>query len=93
MIIPKVKVMPYAFDLSKNSAYAFRHAMDMARRYGAEINVGRCYANTVGRRSLRHKACHGIFERSLPQVQVETDNRCHFSTRTKKTFQKDKDYK
>ena len=34
-----IKKILYASDLSKNSAYAFRHTMDMAQKYNAEIIV------------------------------------------------------
>jgi nucleotide-binding universal stress UspA family protein len=36
-MIPKIKKILYATDLSKNSAYAFYYAVDMAKRHDAEI--------------------------------------------------------
>lgn len=38
-MIPQIKKILYATDLSKNSAYAFRYAMDLAEKYDAEIVV------------------------------------------------------
>ncbi len=37
--MPEVKKILYATDLSKNAAYAFRHAVYLARQTGAEIRV------------------------------------------------------
>jgi nucleotide-binding universal stress UspA family protein len=36
-MIPQIKKILYATDLSKNSVYAYRYAMDMAEKYNAEI--------------------------------------------------------
>ena len=38
-MIPQIKKILYATDLSKNSAYAYRYAMSMAEKYGAEIAI------------------------------------------------------
>jgi nucleotide-binding universal stress UspA family protein len=38
-MIPQIKKILYATDLSKNSVYAYRYAMDMAQKYGAKIVV------------------------------------------------------
>jgi nucleotide-binding universal stress UspA family protein len=38
-MIPQIKKILYATDLSKNSEYAFYYAVDMAKRHGAEIVV------------------------------------------------------
>lgn len=38
-MVPQIKKILYATDLSKNSSYAFLYATDMARRYGAAIVV------------------------------------------------------
>jgi nucleotide-binding universal stress UspA family protein len=38
-MIPKIKKILYATDLSKNSSYAFLYAADMAKRHGAQIVV------------------------------------------------------
>ncbi len=38
-MIPKIKKILYATDLSKNSAYAFYYAVDMAKKHGAEIII------------------------------------------------------
>ena len=36
---PQIKKILYATDLSKNSAYAYRYAMNMAEKYNAEIVI------------------------------------------------------
>jgi nucleotide-binding universal stress UspA family protein len=36
-MIPQIKKILYATDLSKNSSYAFLYATDMAKRHGAKI--------------------------------------------------------
>jgi nucleotide-binding universal stress UspA family protein len=38
-MIPQIKKILYATDLSKNSSYAFRYATDLARRYNAKIVI------------------------------------------------------
>ena len=38
-MIPQIKKILYATDLSKNSVYAFRYAMNMAEKYNAEIVI------------------------------------------------------
>ncbi len=38
-MIPEIKKILYATDLSKNSSFAFLYAVDMARRHGARIVV------------------------------------------------------
>ncbi len=38
-MIPQIKKILYATDLSKNSAYAYRYAMDMAEKHDAEIVI------------------------------------------------------
>jgi len=38
-MIPQIKKILYATDLSKNSVYAYRYAMDMAEKHNAEIIV------------------------------------------------------
>ena len=38
-MIPKIKKILYATDLSKNSAYAFRYAVNSARNHGADIHI------------------------------------------------------
>jgi nucleotide-binding universal stress UspA family protein len=38
-MIPKIKKILYATDLSKNSAYAFRYAVNSAKKHGAEIII------------------------------------------------------
>ena len=38
-MIPEIKRILYATDLTKNSAYAFFYAVDMAKRYNARIVI------------------------------------------------------
>ncbi len=38
-MIPQIKKILYATDLSKNSVYAFRYAVSMAEKYDAEIVI------------------------------------------------------
>jgi nucleotide-binding universal stress UspA family protein len=38
-MIPQIKKILYATDLSKNSVYTYRYAMDMAQKYNAEIII------------------------------------------------------
>ncbi len=38
-MIPKIKKILYATDLSENSAYAFRYAVNSARHHGAKIHI------------------------------------------------------
>ena len=38
-MIPEIKKILYATDLTKNSTYAFFYAVDMARRYNASIVI------------------------------------------------------
>lgn len=38
-MIPKIKKILYATDLSENSAYAFRFAVSLAQQHGAKIHI------------------------------------------------------
>ena len=38
-MIPKIQTVLYATDLSKNSAYAFRYAVNTARQHNAGIHL------------------------------------------------------
>ena len=38
-MIPKIKNILYATDLSKNSAYAFRYAVNTAQKHDANIHI------------------------------------------------------
>ena len=38
-MIPKIQIVLYATDLSKNSAYAFRYAVNTARQHNAKIHL------------------------------------------------------
>jgi nucleotide-binding universal stress UspA family protein len=38
-MIPQIKKILYATDLTKNSSYAFLYAVDMAKRHGAKIVI------------------------------------------------------
>ena len=41
-MIPQIKKILYATDLSKNSTYAFYFAVDMARKYNARVAILHC---------------------------------------------------
>src|SRR5208337_2080295 len=43
-MIPEIKKILYATDLSKNSAYAFFYAVDMAKKHDAKIVILHCVA-------------------------------------------------
>ena len=38
-MIPRIKKILYATDLSKNSAYAFRYAVSSAQKHDAKIHI------------------------------------------------------
>ena len=38
-MIPRIKKILYATDLSENSAYAFRYAVNSAQQHGAKIHI------------------------------------------------------
>ena len=38
-MIPKIKKILYATDLSENSAYAFRYAVNSAKQHNAELVI------------------------------------------------------
>ena len=38
-MIPQIKKILYATDLSKNSEYAFYYSVDLAKKYGREIII------------------------------------------------------
>lgn len=38
-MVPQIKKILYATDLTRNSAYAFQYALEMAQRYGAKIVI------------------------------------------------------
>jgi nucleotide-binding universal stress UspA family protein len=41
-MVPQIKKILYATDLSKNSSYAFYFAIDLARKHGAKITILHC---------------------------------------------------
>ena len=41
-MIPQIRKILYATDLTKNSAYAFYFALDLARKHGAQIVILHC---------------------------------------------------
>lgn len=55
-MIPHIKKILYATDLSKNSIYAFYYAVDMAKKYDAEICILHVVAHmvaTIGGRTVK----------------------------------------
>ncbi len=65
-MIPKIKNLLYATDLSKISAYAFRYAVNSAEHHKAQIHILHVFETGPLQRSF--------FERAFPQVsQAELD--------------------
>lgn len=64
---PKIKRILYATDRSKNSSYAFLHAIDMAKKYGAEIVVLHVMESIPG-----YAESHAVFDdEELPESRSD----------------------
>jgi nucleotide-binding universal stress UspA family protein len=94
-MIPPVKKILYATDLSKNSIYAFYYAMDMARKYDAEILIlnviepisARAYGGQTDKMSLdQHKTSVEVIRNRLQEFckKVEARNGADCVTRVAK---------
>ena len=66
-MIPKIKKILYATDLSKNSAYAFRYAVDSAQHHGADIHILHVWES----RLVPLFQGHPGFEGSVPFPEIE----------------------
>jgi len=62
-MIPEIKKLLYATDLSKNSSYAFLYAVDMAKRHNARIVI----LHSVER--VRHMYSEGMTDRVEEMLQ------------------------
>ena len=70
-MIPQIKKILYATDLSKNSIYAFYYAVDMAKKHDAEIIILRTI-ETISTRafgSLTEKVQHDQHEVSMEVIR------------------------
>ncbi len=70
-MIPQIKKILYATDLSRNSAYAFYYAVDMAKKHDAEIvilhTIEPLRASAFG--TATHKAEHSQQEISMEVIR------------------------
>jgi nucleotide-binding universal stress UspA family protein len=79
-MIPQLKKILYATDLSKNSAYAFYYAVDMAKKHNAEIVISHtielipAYARAYG--SKMEKAQQDQYEVSMEVIRNRLQKFC-----------------
>lgn len=83
-MIPPVKKILYATDLSKNSIYAFYYAVDMARKYNAQILIlnviepisARAYGSQTDKLSLdQHKVSLEVIKNRLQAFCKKVEER------------------
>jgi nucleotide-binding universal stress UspA family protein len=77
-MIPQVKKILYATDLSKNSEYAFYYAVDMAKRHDAEIVILHAIEPISSRAfgTLTDKAEHSQHEVSMEVIRNRLQKFC-----------------
>lgn len=77
-MIPKIKKILYATDLSKNSAYAFYYAVDMAKKHDAEIIILHAMEPISTRvfGTLTDKAEHSQHEVSMEVIRNRLQKFC-----------------
>ena len=77
-MIPQIKKILYATDLSKNSIYAFYYAVDVAKRHDAEILILNVIepipGTTYGR--FRDKLHHDQHEVSMEMIKNRIEKFC-----------------
>jgi nucleotide-binding universal stress UspA family protein len=77
-MIPQIKKILYATDLSKNSAYAFYYAVDMAKKHDAEVIILHAIepipASTFG--TATDKAEHSQQEVSMEVIRSRVRKFC-----------------
>lgn len=77
-MIPQIKKILYATDLSKNSIYAFYYAVEFANKYGGEILILNVIepipAGTYGR--FRDQLHHDQHNMSLEIIRSRLENFC-----------------
>jgi nucleotide-binding universal stress UspA family protein len=80
-MIPKIRKILYATDLSPNSAYAFRYAVNSAKQHDAKITflhvIERPSSLAIGMYAahLGEKEARELFEDKTPQVKELIKNR------------------
>ena len=77
-MIPQIKKILYATDLSKNSAYAFYYAVDMAKKHDAEIIILHAMEpiSTRAFGTLTDKAEHSQHEVSMEVIRNRLQKFC-----------------
>jgi nucleotide-binding universal stress UspA family protein len=77
-MIPQIKKILYATDLSKNSAYAFYHAVDLAKKHDAEIIILHTMEPISARAfgTLTDKVYHGQQEASIEVLRNRLQKFC-----------------
>ena len=77
-MIPKIKKILYATDLSKNSEYAFYYAVDMAKKHDAEIIILHTVEPISERAfgTLTEKAEHSQHEVSMEVIRNRLQKFC-----------------
>jgi nucleotide-binding universal stress UspA family protein len=79
-MIPQIKKILYATDLSKNSAYVFYYAVDLAKKHNAEIVISHtielipAYARAYG--SKMEKAQQDQYEVSMEVIRNRLQKFC-----------------
>jgi nucleotide-binding universal stress UspA family protein len=79
-MIPKIKKILYATDLSKNSSYAFIYAVDMARGNGARIVI---LHSVEPLRSMSYAYSGAGYSKASAQVLLKEDERQEQNTELK----------
>ena len=69
-MIPEIKKILYATDLSKNSSYAFLYAADMAKRHNAEIVILHSVV------PVRYMYSEGMSGRVIEILQQDKNQEC-----------------
>lgn len=77
-MIPKIKKILYATDLSKNSEYAFYYAVDMAKKHDAEIVILHAIEPISSRAfgTLTDKVYHDQQETSIEVIRNRLQKFC-----------------
>jgi nucleotide-binding universal stress UspA family protein len=78
-MIPQVKKILYATDLSKNSEYAFYYSVDLAKKYGGEIVILHAVEPIPSRAAFgthTDKVYHGQQKESLEVIRKRLQRFC-----------------
>ena len=76
-MMPQIKKILYATDLSKNSGFVLRHAISMAKKYGAKITV----LHVLEQSSATISALAEV-HLTLEQIREVTENRFEYARET-----------